>query len=238
MDKVLECQAAELFQQQRFPEAIQTYTQCLALVTNQLDATNTLLNRASCHVKVRAFEEALNDCNEVLGFDPTNEKALWKRTKVLCFKGNFQEAFQLAEDWVKMCPENALATKELKRLQAVINMLSVPKPDENGENNQNTCPSTMTSVPGSVVIMNCPSCGVSYNNFPDYDKHCLTDEHKQNVNIGKDRWKCRPPPMGAKLGDITLCARYIESGGCAYADRCSQAHSEDELSEWKAQLKG
>lgn len=40
----------------------------------------------------------------VLQEDKTNEKALWKKIKVLCFQGRFQEANVLTTEWIEAEP--------------------------------------------------------------------------------------------------------------------------------------
>lgn len=41
----------------------------------------------------------------VLKDDEVNEKALWKKIKVLCFQGSFHDAHNLATDWIQKDPE-------------------------------------------------------------------------------------------------------------------------------------
>uniref|UniRef100_A0A8C7YX01 Sperm associated antigen 1a n=1 Tax=Oryzias sinensis TaxID=183150 RepID=A0A8C7YX01_9TELE len=65
-----------------FQEALQKYSECLAL---KPDDCALYTNRAVCYLKLLNFEEAKQDCDSAIRLDPTNKKAFYRRA--LAFKG-------------------------------------------------------------------------------------------------------------------------------------------------------
>ncbi|XP_064617687.1 protein unc-45 homolog B-like isoform X2 [Liolophura sinensis] len=163
MDRQLEGRAAEFFQHQKYAEAADVYTQCLEVAKEQNDRTNLLLNRASCYLKQSLYAEALGDCDEILKDDEVNEKALWKKIKVLCFQGSFHDAHNLATDWIQKDPENALAAKELRRLEIVMGCFK-DKEAEVGEQNAEGTESNSSARSYSSVA----ASANSNNSSPQY----------------------------------------------------------------------
>ncbi|WAQ96244.1 HELZ-like protein [Mya arenaria] len=65
----------------------------------------------------------------------------------------------------------------------------------------------------------------------------ILDAIKDQKNITSDEghsWKYRLPPRGLIAEDYTL---YTANGRCPYADKCIEAHSPDELEEWRERFK-
>ncbi|XP_071814832.1 probable helicase with zinc finger domain isoform X3 [Apostichopus japonicus] len=61
--------------------------------------------------------------------------------------------------------------------------------------------------------------------------HCLSESHQSIITSDKGRdWKHRPPPRGVTSDDYILCP---ELQKCRFGERCTSAHSEEELGEWK-----
>lgn len=65
-----------------FQDAVEKYTQCLAIQQNEC-AIYT--NRAICFLKLNRFEEAKQDCDSALELEPSNKKAFYRRA--LAHKG-------------------------------------------------------------------------------------------------------------------------------------------------------
>ena len=46
-------------------------------------------------------------------------------------------------------------------------------------------------------------------------------------------WKYRPPPRGVGSEVYTLCSTVQAGGSCSFGFQCVEAHSSEELKEWK-----
>ena len=46
-------------------------------------------------------------------------------------------------------------------------------------------------------------------------------------------WKHRPPPRGVGSEVYTLCSHVQAGGTCSFGTQCVEAHSQEELKEWK-----
>ena len=54
---------------------------------------------------------------------------------------------------------------------------------------------------------------------------------------GARPWKFRPPPRSAGgPGAYKLCPNMQEDGVCRFGDQCAEAHSFEEIQEWKERL--
>ncbi|KAL7639366.1 UNVERIFIED_CONTAM: hypothetical protein RMT77_009867 [Armadillidium vulgare] len=89
-------------------------------------------------------------------------------------------------------------------------------------------------VSTDYVKFPCIYCNISFPNKMKLQEHCLTDEHQSIIisDEGRD-WNYRPPPRGVLANEYSLCINFIEKLVCRLGDQCVQAHSKEELAEWK-----
>ncbi|XP_074867921.1 3'-5' exoribonuclease HELZ2 [Carettochelys insculpta] len=74
----------------------------------------------------------------------------------------------------------------------------------------------------------CRVCLVTFSSQESFENHCSMVEHMQMVSTDTMvQWTYRTPPYG--LTAFTLCSR---GEICDYGDRCTKAHSMEELQEW------
>ncbi|PIK44601.1 hypothetical protein BSL78_18522 [Apostichopus japonicus] len=77
----------------------------------------------------------------------------------------------------------------------------------------------------------CSYCNVQCSSTTSLQMHCLSESHQSIITSDKGRdWKHRPPPRGVTSDDYILCP---ELQKCRFGERCTSAHSEEELGEWK-----
>lgn len=69
----------EAFKAGDYKEALHLYTSSL-MIDSSINAYN---NRAMTYIKLKRYEEALDDCNKVLSMDYTNIKSLLRRATSL-----------------------------------------------------------------------------------------------------------------------------------------------------------
>ncbi|XP_013382941.1 probable helicase with zinc finger domain [Lingula anatina] len=118
---------------------------------------------------------------------------------------------------------------------------SLPGTLQNGSrNNDNTDSDSASSSQSSVKSDNtakqlhCVPCSMEFKNNEDLDVHLSSEVHRQSVSLEEDKnWKFRPPPRGLTSEEYTICPRQQTSGTCKYGTRCTHAHSDAELVEWK-----
>lgn len=70
----------ELYKQKKFTDAIASYSKGLSYLDRELDETAELKstlhsNRAACHVMMRNYQGAIEDCKEALRINPKNTRA-------------------------------------------------------------------------------------------------------------------------------------------------------------------
>ena len=64
-------------------------------------------------------------------------------------------------------------------------------------------------APGDLFMNEhyCQYCGTSYNSVRQWDDHCMSERHINNVNSDKEhQWNYRQPPWG-QGNNLTLCAQ-------------------------------
>ncbi|XP_046366711.2 probable helicase with zinc finger domain isoform X1 [Haliotis rufescens] len=84
----------------------------------------------------------------------------------------------------------------------------------------------------------CTFCDIKFTRQDELDTHCRSDLHKKRLTSDEGHgWKFRAPPRGLSSEEYVLCLRFSEIGRCPFGDKCTQAHSEDELNEWKERFK-
>jgi len=93
----------------QLPEELQT------LLEERLKAFNNL---AMAQIKIEAWEAALSSLRQVTKIEPNNEKALYRKSKVLTEKGLLDEALGALRRVTRLYPNNISAKKDLERLMA------------------------------------------------------------------------------------------------------------------------
>ncbi|KAK2142420.1 hypothetical protein LSH36_958g00101 [Paralvinella palmiformis] len=85
----------------------------------------------------------------------------------------------------------------------------------------------------------CQFCGVGCNSRVQLEIHCASKKHKENIDSDREQqWNYRHPPLDRRVEDYRLCPR-LSSRTCNWSDcpqeynMCPNAHSEEELDEWK-----
>ena len=82
--------------------------------------------------------------------------------------------------------------------------------------------------------LNCLHCNVKFYNKVDFQAHCRTEKHQHTVMSDEGRsWKYRPPPRGVGMEVYTICATSQAGSVCSFGPQCVEAHSYEELKEWK-----
>ncbi|KAJ8664253.1 hypothetical protein QAD02_005915 [Eretmocerus hayati] len=103
----------EAFRAGDYDEALQHYTTSIALDAD-LNAYN---NRAIAHIKLKNYEKAVKDCNEVLSADQMNLKALLRRALAYQHLGKNVEALKDYELALQVDPSNKVAISFVSRLR-------------------------------------------------------------------------------------------------------------------------
>ncbi|XP_063071236.1 3'-5' exoribonuclease HELZ2-like [Engraulis encrasicolus] len=86
---------------------------------------------------------------------------------------------------------------------------------------------------GKHEVHYCKVCRHKFRSEENYMNHCFTSEHRRH--IFEDELmepKYREPPQ--TYHSFQMCPR---AGTCEHGDRCMQAHSAEELQEWRRRAK-
>ena len=73
----------ELFKNNEFEKAIESYTAALNLQPPKEDERVIYRNRAACYLKLEKYQDAYNDADTVLNQDASDVKALFRRFVIL-----------------------------------------------------------------------------------------------------------------------------------------------------------
>ena len=88
-------EAAEIFKEGKFDEAIERFEECLKLDDMNAAYNSTLLlNIAICHAKLDKKEEAIRALTRAVSYNPKYAKAFVKRGEMYCDIGEFNEAIR------------------------------------------------------------------------------------------------------------------------------------------------
>ncbi|XP_011303067.1 sperm-associated antigen 1 [Fopius arisanus] len=102
----------EAFRVGDYEEALQQYSLSL-----EINATiNGYNNRAITYIKLRKYQEAIDDCDRVLSLDCTNVKALLRRASALESLGRKEEALREFSAALKIEPNNRTAMMGVRKL--------------------------------------------------------------------------------------------------------------------------
>ncbi len=82
--------------------------------------------------------------------------------------------------------------------------------------------------------INCSYCSITLSNQQEFFQHCRGEKHQQAIFSDHGReWKHRPPPRGIGSESYSLCGQFARESRCRFEGQCVEAHSEDELKEWR-----
>ena len=77
----------------------------------------------------------------------------------------------------------------------------------------------------------CTYCGVACRDRHELSAHCQSESHQTVIMSDEGRdWHFRAPPRGLTADAYTLCE---DASACRYGAQCVEAHSPDELAEWR-----
>lgn len=83
----------------------------------------------------------------------------------------------------------------------------------------------------------CEFCGKNFDQEEKFRAHCNSAEHRAVlVSDGGRTWRHRPPPRGVPCEELSICKNHQVYGQCRLGDQCCEAHSDDELGEWRERL--
>ncbi|XP_070571183.1 zinc finger CCCH domain-containing protein 7A-like [Ptychodera flava] len=111
--------------------------------------------------------------------------------------------------------------------------LSKPKPPQSGDT-PITTPLDLARFKRNEFY--CDYCNKRCNSRIQLQQHFTSMSHQMKVMSDKDRehdWNHRPPPWNVHEDNLKMCARESKQpNACPYGE-CTDAHSQDELDEWK-----
>ncbi|RUS75490.1 hypothetical protein EGW08_016758 [Elysia chlorotica] len=124
-------------------------------------------------------------------------------------------------------------TRKIDKGESVISVAATPQAQVKSVN--------QIIAPGDLHIHEhyCQYCGISCNSDVQWDQHCMSERHINNVNSDREhQWNFRQPPWGDG-NNLDLCAKHLHNKSCQYSyvpdmyNMCSHAHSQEELDEWR-----
>lgn len=77
-----------------YERAIEKYTRCIPEVPESDHTLRTVVysNRAQCFIKLKKYENAYNDADKALKYDPSHVKSIQRRGTSAYYTGRFRQA--------------------------------------------------------------------------------------------------------------------------------------------------
>jgi len=104
------------FKTNKFEEALVEYTKALNLCEQTTDKCVVYRNRSACYLKLEKYNEAIEDCNEVLKNQPNDMKALFRRCQSYDHLSKLEPAYKDAKRLIQMEPKNTAVQQLYRRL--------------------------------------------------------------------------------------------------------------------------
>jgi len=83
----------------------------------------------------------------------------------------------------------------------------------------------------------CIYCNLDFSSKAEFQVHVRSEEHSRVVMSDEGRlWRHRQPPRGLTSESYTLCKEWQQTAVCKLGERCSEAHSNAELMEWRTRF--
>ncbi|XP_040566759.1 probable helicase with zinc finger domain [Lepeophtheirus salmonis] len=80
----------------------------------------------------------------------------------------------------------------------------------------------------------CSYCSLSFLCRNEFLNHCSSQKHQQAITSDEGKhWNFRTPPRGFGSETYQMCQNMTVEGVCRHGDQCVDAHSKEELLEWK-----
>lgn len=114
----------EAFRSGDYEEAISYYSRSLSV----LPSTAAYNNRAQAEIKLKNWQNAFNDCEQVLNLEPNNMKALLRRATVNKNLQNYPAALDDLKTVLHQEPDNPIAKKVLCELEELLHKEKEEKP--------------------------------------------------------------------------------------------------------------
>nr|XP_023019143.1 sperm-associated antigen 1 [Leptinotarsa decemlineata] len=103
----------EFFKTGDYVDALQCYTNSIKIKAN----VNNLNNRAATFLKLKKYQEALEDCERVLNLEKNNLKARLRKAEALEKLQRFEEALESVEFVIRKDPNNCTAQELSSRMR-------------------------------------------------------------------------------------------------------------------------
>lgn len=118
-----------LFKKSAFEEAIDKYTQAIALMPHEYGkelnpiAVSCYNNRAACHQQLGHYKHVTEDCSTVIENDPKNVKALLRRGLALEALEKYRSALSDIREVLAIDPSIEMANKAQHRIGQAVRQL-------------------------------------------------------------------------------------------------------------------
>jgi len=112
----------ELFKKGKFPDAVERYTEAI-----KRDPSNHVLytNRAVAFTKLKAYSEALKDCDKCIEMNPKFIKAYLRKGAVYEATQQYQKCFDVYTQALDIDPNNPEVIEELRKVDEKLNTQGV-----------------------------------------------------------------------------------------------------------------
>jgi histone-lysine N-methyltransferase SETD3 len=114
-----------------FQEAIKQFTMAIEITLEQPNHVY-FANRANCHLELNEFEECISDCNQAIQIYPSYSKSYFRKAKALVNLQRLKEALEVAEEGLKLEPDNPAFLELISEIQKEIeqdNVLPLDHPE-------------------------------------------------------------------------------------------------------------
>ncbi|KAH7170243.1 hypothetical protein EDB81DRAFT_156885 [Dactylonectria macrodidyma] len=106
------------FKAGRLQQAIEKYTAALEIdVSNKSMNAKLLQNRAQCRIKLKEYDEAIEDCNRAIRLDSSYLKVRKTKANAIGLAGRWEDAVKEWKSIAEMDPEDRTIMKEIRKAE-------------------------------------------------------------------------------------------------------------------------
>lgn len=191
--------AHQKYREGRHEEALQLYTQALAVA--KLDAHKIALhsNRAACYLKLQNFKKAAEECSAVLELDRKHSGALMLRAQTLVAMKDYHSALFDVNRLIEFNPSSDVYRNLQARLRTQLSLAPIPESEEevlasDAEETQSRSPVTRKSSLNGSPTQKFPVNESTQESSPNSES---SSSSSQGISTSHPKgWDAIPKPKG------------------------------------------
>lgn len=181
-----------MYREGQHVEALELYTQALALARTNSQKIAFHSNRAACFLKLHDFKKAAKECTSVLELDPNHTGALMLRAQTLVTLKEYHSALFDVNRLTELNPDSEVYRNLHARLKTQLSLAPIPEAEtetEQEEDEEEGEKEKEKEEEEKVLVD-------KTSDKKDFGKSVSNATSEQNSEQNSERWKTIPKPKG------------------------------------------